>query len=77
VAARTGWELGGGAISVERELGLVIFVFDLPADPPAAALEHRGPHREDVHVPSWRTWTPVPSGGVPSSGRRRARVPGD
>ena len=77
VQVRTGWELAGGAISVERELGLVIFVFHLPADPPADGLERRGQHREAVHVPSWRTWTPVPSGGVASRGRRRARVPGD
>jgi len=90
VRVRTGWELDAGAVSVEREMGMVIFVFHLPAavsepgggsdavDFVATAGSGRmQPPRwqpETVHVPSWRAWTPVPSRGVPDAERRRVQT---
>ena len=75
-----------GSWSVEAELGLAMFVFRLPAaGPPPTRLARRGARALDdgepgqrrsgrlsaTHVPSWRSWTPVPSGGVVPGVRRR------
>jgi hypothetical protein len=79
VRAQTGWELVVGSSSVQAELGLAMFVFRLPSvGPPPTRLLRRGARLLDdgepgprrsarlsaTHVPSWRSWTPVPSGGV-------------
>jgi hypothetical protein len=95
VRAQTGWELVVGSSSMEAELGLAMFVFRLPAvGPPPTRPIRRGaraldggepaPRRSAVrlsvtHVPSWRSWTPIPSGGVvpacePAPGRGRLRL---
>ena len=91
VGVRTGLELDAGAVSVEREMGLVIFVVHLPAavsEPgggsdagelvaTAGDAHARSPRWQAVHVPSWRTWTPVPSGGALDLERRQPRAPED
>jgi hypothetical protein len=92
VRAQTGWELVVGSWSVQPELGLAMFVFRLRGAPPPPprlraprALDEgdpqprRGVRASAAHVPSWRSWTPVPSGGVvptcePASERRRLRL---
>jgi hypothetical protein len=97
VRARTDWELAVGSSSVEADLGLVMFVFRLPDDPPeqrsyasmaGGALVATSPELEAGHgvrsraatrVPSWRAWSPVPSGPIapPDEGgpkRRRLRI---
>jgi hypothetical protein len=94
VRAQTGWELAVGSSSVEADLGLAMFVFRIPpGGPPATRLAWRGARTLDdgepgkrrggglaaTHVPSWRSWSPVPSGGVmpacdPATERRRLRL---
>jgi hypothetical protein len=81
VRAQTGWELAVGSWSVETDLGLVMFVFRLPDDPPQRPRmpEAGAPHAtrgelearravrwHETHVPSWRAWSPVP--GEPLGG---------
>jgi hypothetical protein len=81
VRVQTGCELAVGSWSVEADLGLVMFVFRLPVVPATATpttepARERGPRRTKARVPSWRTWSPVPPGGVvgehdaPAEGRR-------
>jgi hypothetical protein len=80
VRVQTGCELAVGSWSVEADLGLVMFVFRLPAEPLAGSpaeqpliaaatptsepLRERGSRRTTARVPSWRAWSPVPPGGV-------------
>ena len=76
VRVQTGCDLAVGSWSVEAEMGLVMFVFNLPVEPaesppgvtPLAAGRGRGRGRagrlEPPRMPSWRTWSPVPEGGV-------------
>ena len=84
VRAQTGWEMAVGSWSVEADLGLVMFVFRLPDDPPrrarvpepggavlttSAELDaRRAVHWQVTHIPSWRAWSPVPSLGVGPGG---------
>ena len=94
VRAQTGWDLSVGSWSVEADLGLVMFVFRLPDAPPerpraadlgsavlstSAELEARRSVRSQAtHLPAWRAWNPVPSGGLASDGmpaaERRLRI---
>jgi hypothetical protein len=80
VRAQTGWDLAIGSWSVEADLGLVMFVFRLPDEPPVQSRypepelsELAGGDELDIrraarwgttHIPSWRAWSPVPRGGV-------------
>jgi len=90
VRAQTGWELAIGSGSVEPELGLVMFVFRLPDDPPqrpripepggalvttSIELEsRRASHWQSAHIPSWRAWSPVPGHGDDAGGGERRRL---
>jgi hypothetical protein len=89
VRVQTGCELTVGSWSVEADLGLVMFVFRLPAARPGVApatatpkdepARERGPRRKTARVPSWHAWSPVPPGGVvgehdATAGRRRLRL---
>jgi len=91
VRAQTGWVLAVGSWSVEADLGLVMFVFRLVDEPrerprlpdaggavlaTSAELDARRAVRwQTSHRPSWRAWSPVPSGGVaPAPERRRLRI---
>jgi hypothetical protein len=84
VRAQTGWDLSVGSWSVEADLGLVMFVFRVPDDPPerpraadvgapalatSAEVEARRSVRwQTSHLPAWRAWSPVPSGAVAPDG---------
>jgi hypothetical protein len=84
VRAQMGWGLSLSSSSVESELGLVMFVFRLPDDPPARArvpefgggllatsaeLEARRALRlQSTHVPSWRAWSPLPGRDIAADG---------
>ena len=74
VRVQTGCELAVGSWSVEADLGLVMFVFRLPAEPPRVVaataspkvepVRERASRRTTARVPSWRAWSPLPPGGV-------------
>ena len=81
VRVQTGCELAVGSWSVEADLGLVMFVFRLPVAPAGATpttgpARQRAPRPTPARVPSWRSWSPLPPGGVvggrdaPAEGRR-------
>jgi hypothetical protein len=84
VRVQTGCELGLGNFSVEAELGLAMFVFRLPFEPPAAwQLPERGEWSPEL-TPEWASagvppWSEVASiGGSGSEGERdHLRLVGD
>lgn len=84
VAVQTGTELQIGSFSVESELGLVMFSFRLPFEPPAAwHLPARGEWSPDLE-PEWTPsgvprWSDIASlgAGAPSGERDHLRLVGD
>ena len=90
VRSQTGWDISVGSWSVEPDLGLVMFVFRLPDDPPervrvpefgggllaaSAELEARRARRSQRrHVPSWRAWSPLETGDVATDGAGGRRL---
>jgi hypothetical protein len=82
VRVQTGCELGIGSFSVEAELGLVMFVFRLPFEPPAAwQLPERGewspelaPEWESAGVPPWSDLAPIGGTGGGEGERDHLRL---
>ena len=64
VRMRTGCELHGGRWRSEPELGIEMFVFSLPAPETVEAVLSLG-------APAAAGWSPVPSEGPVTAGRRR------
>ena len=70
VRVQTGCELGIGSFSVEADLGLAMFVFRLPFDPPAAwALPERGEWSPEIS-PDWASAGLPPWSELAPMGRR-------
>ena len=83
VAVQTRCELGIGSFSVEAELGLAMFVFRLPFEPPSAwQLPERGEWSPEL-TPEWASsgvppWTDLASiGSTGETERDHLRLVGD